>query len=64
MELENSLIKEGVEAVFKKLGPIKAIKFFQNMGICHGDSVKEIESITEKMSREEVIALMKGTSKR
>ncbi|MBI2134968.1 hypothetical protein HYU09_03180 [Candidatus Woesearchaeota archaeon] len=51
--------EEGVEAVFKKLGPVKAIKFFQRMGVGGGDSVKEIERITEKMSREELIELMK-----
>ena len=61
--METTLIEEGVEAVFKKLGPVKAIKFFQSMGINKGDSVKEIESITEKMTREEVIELMEKTKK-
>ncbi|MBS3113922.1 hypothetical protein J4448_02375 [Candidatus Woesearchaeota archaeon] len=51
---------EGVEAVFKRLGPGKAIKFFQSMGLSKGDSVKEIESITEKMSKEDI---MKGIRK-
>lgn len=61
--METTLIEEGIEAVFKKLGTVKAIKFFQSMGINKGDSVKEIESITEKMTREEVIELMKKASK-
>ena len=43
------------KAVFKKLGPVKAVKFFQNMGIGKGDSVKEIEGITEKFSRKEAL---------
>ena len=50
--------------IFKELGPVKTIEFFQRLGINKGDSVKEIESITEKMSREEVIELMKKASRR
>jgi len=46
---------ESVEEVFKKLGPVKAIKFFQSLGINKGDSVKEIESITEKLGKDEVL---------
>lgn len=57
------MVEEKAEAVFKKLGTIKAIKFFQSMGIGKGDSVEEIESITEKMTREEVIKLIKKTKK-
>ena len=53
------MIEQGVEAVFKKLGPSKAIKFFQSMGLSKGDSVKEIESITEKMNKEQVIEMIK-----
>ena len=52
---------ESVEAVFKKLGPAKAIKFFQSLGISKGDSLKEIESKTEKMSKEEI---MEGIKKK
>ncbi len=55
------MIEEGVEAVFKKLGPGKAINFFQSMGLSKGDSVKEIESITEKMTKEQVIEMIKKT---
>ena len=42
--LEASMIEEGVEAVFKKLCPGKAIRFFQSMGLNKGDSVKEMEN--------------------
>ena len=58
-KLKTSMIEEGVEAVFKKLGTSKAIKFFQSMGISKGDSVKEIESVTEKMTKEQVIEMIK-----
>lgn len=58
-KLETSTIEKGVEVVFKKLGPSKAIKFFQSMGINKGDSAKEIESITEKMTKEQVIEMLK-----
>jgi len=60
LKMEKKVIVEGVEAVFKRLGPGKAIKFFQSMGLSKGDSVKEIESITEKMSKEDI---MKGIRK-
>ena len=62
-KLEQSMIEDGVEAVFKRLGPSKAVKFFQSMGLNKGDSVKEIESITEKMSKEQVIDMIKKTSR-
>jgi len=52
-----------IEAVFKKLGPVKAIKFFQSRGINKGDSVKEIESITEKFSRKEALERLKKFKK-
>ena len=61
--MESTLIEEGVEAVFKKLGTVKAIKFFQSMGINKGDSVKELKNVTSKLSREEVIKLMKKARK-
>ena len=61
--LETSMIEEGVEAVFKKLGPSKAIKFFQSMGLSKGDSVKEIESVTETMTKEQVIEMLRKTRK-
>ena len=60
--LEQSMIEDGVEAVFRRLGPSKAVKFFQSMGINKGDSVKEIESMTENMSKEQVIEMIKKTS--
>ena len=61
--LEVSLIEEGVEAVFRKLGPSKAIKFFQSMGFSKGDSLKEIESMTERMTKEQVIEMLRKTKK-
>ena len=50
---------ESVEAVFKKLGPVKTINFFQSLGINKGNSVREIEAITEKMSKEDVMEEIK-----
>ncbi|MBI1935883.1 hypothetical protein HYS31_05570 [Candidatus Woesearchaeota archaeon] len=58
--MESSMIEEGVEAVFKKLGPGRAIKFFQSMVIERGDSVNEIESMTERMTKEQVIKMLKS----
>ena len=59
-DLHHPLIEKGIAALFKELGPVETIEFFQRLGINKGDSVKEIESITEKMSKEDI---MKGIKK-
>lgn len=53
--MKKTVLKEGIEVLFKELGPVKTIEFFQKLGINKGDSLKEIESITEKLSKEEVL---------
>ena len=55
-----NVMEKGIAALYKELGPVKTIEFFQRLGINKGDSVKEIESITEKMSKEDI---MKGIKK-
>lgn len=59
-EMHHPLVEKGIATLFKELGPVATIEFFQRLGINRGDSVKEIESITEKMSKEEI---MKGIKK-
>ncbi len=54
-EMHHPLVEKGIGALFRELGPVQTIEFFQRLGINRGDSVKEIESITEKMSKEDVI---------
>ena len=56
-KIYHPLVEKGIATLFKDLGPVKTIEFFQCLGINKGDSVKEIESITEKMSKEDI---MKG----
>ena len=53
-------MEKGIAVLYKELCPVKTIEFFQRLGINKGDSVKEIESITEKMSKEDI---MKGIKK-
>ena len=55
-----NVMEKGIAALYKELGPVKTIEFFQRLGINKGDSVKEIESITERMSKEDI---MKGIKK-
>jgi hypothetical protein len=43
------------------LGAIKTIKFFQLVGVTRGDTLKEIEEKTERMSKEEVLRLIQET---
>ena len=52
---QSTLLERGISVLYKELGPIEAIKFLQKLGISKGDSVKEIESITEKFSRREAL---------
>ena len=59
-DVHHPLVEKGIETLFKELGPVKTIEFFQRLGINKGDSVKEIESITERMSKEDI---MKGIKK-
>ena len=54
-DMHHPLVEKGIAALFKEFGPAKTIEFFQRLGINKGDSVKEIESITEKMSKEEIM---------
>jgi hypothetical protein len=59
----STLVKEGVHAVYDELGPEKTIKFFQIVGIPRGDTLKEIEAITQKLSRKEALSLVKKARK-
>jgi len=59
-DMHHPLVEKGIATLFKELGPLKTIEFFQRLGINKGDSVKEIDSITEKMSKEDI---MKGIKK-
>ena len=52
---KKNVLTEGIEVLFKELGSAKTIEFFQLLGINKGDSLKEIKSITEKLSKEEVL---------
>lgn len=53
--MNHPLVEKGIATLFKELGPVETIEFFQRLGVRKGDSVKEIESITEKMSKEDII---------
>ena len=52
-------MEKGIAVLYRELGPVQTIKFFQSLGINKGDSVKEIESITEKFSRKEALERLK-----
>lgn len=53
--MQTTLLERGISVLYKELGPIEAVKFLQKLGVSKGDSVKEIESITEKFSRKEAL---------
>ena len=54
-KMNDPVLEEGIAILFKKMGPVKAIEFFQKMGLNNGDSVKELESFSEKKSKEVVM---------
>ena len=58
---KKSLLGKGIRILFKELGIVNTIKFLQEIGANKGNSVKEIESITEKLSREQALSLLKKT---
>ncbi len=59
MSVTENLVEEGVHVLYDEFGAARTIKFFQLLGIPKGDTLKEIEEITEKLSREEAIILVK-----
>ena len=59
-EMHHPLVEKGIAALFKELGHVKTIEFFQRLGVNKGDSVKEIESITERMSKEDILKGIKA----
>ena len=62
-EMHHPLVEKGIGTLFKELGPVKTIEFFQRLGINKGDSVKEIEFLTERMSKEELMNSIKKSRK-
>jgi len=56
--LADEIVREGIEVLYKQLGTLKTLKFLQLLGATRGDSVKEIEGKTEKMSSVEVLNLV------
>ena len=59
----DEILEKGMKILYKELGPVNAIKFLQALGINKGDSVKEIESITEKLSKEEILEKVRKARK-
>ena len=59
----DKILEKGMKILYKELGPVNAIKFLQALGINKGDSVKEIESITEKLSKEEILEKVRKARK-
>lgn len=57
------IIEEGIQAIYEELGPAKTVRFFQLVGVGKGDTLEEIEAITEKLSREEALSLVRNASR-
>lgn len=56
-------MEKGIAVLYKELGAVQTIRFLQSIGINRGDSLKEIESITEKFSRKEALERLKKARK-
>lgn len=61
--LAEEIVKDGIETLYSKLGTLKTLKFLQLIGANKGDSVKEIEQKTEKLSRKEIFGLISNVRK-
>ena len=57
--IKSILLEEGLDALIKEMGIIKAIKFIQLLSLGKGNSVREIEGKTERMGKEEALSLIK-----
>lgn len=62
--LADEILKEGIAVLYKQLGALKTLKFLQLLGTAKGDSVKEIEAQTEKMTPDEVLNLITNSKKK
>ena len=63
MMTDDNILRKGVKVLYKELGAVQTIEFFRLLGINKGDSLKEIESITKNMSKEEILSLIKKSNK-
>lgn len=61
--LAEEIVRDGIETLYARLGTLKTLKFLQLLGATKGDSVKEIEQKTEKMSHEDVLNLVSTVRK-
>lgn len=59
--IEDEILAEGMEALFQRLGPIRAVRFLQLIGATTGDATKELRERTEGMTRDEVLRLVRET---
>ena len=50
--------------MYQEFGPMKTIKFFQIVGVSRGDTLKEIEEITKKLSKKQVLDLVKKEARK
>lgn len=56
---KEELVEEGIKALYKEFGPAKTIRFFQSIGISKGDTLREIEEKTKRMSKKEALEFVK-----
>ncbi len=65
-ESKKELVESLIISVYKEIGPIKTVKFFQLIGVSRGDTLKEIEGKTSQMSKKEALDLIKkaGTKRK
>lgn len=57
-DISTMVLEEGLDVLFREMGIVKTIKFIQLISLGKGDAVQEIETETEKMSKEEALAFI------
>lgn len=58
-EIKEDLVGEGIRKLYKEFGPVRTIKFFKLLGVNKGDTLREIEEQTARLSRKGAIRLVK-----
>jgi len=57
-EISMMLLEKGLDILFREMGIVKTLKFIQLISLGKGDAMQEIETKTEKMSREEALTFI------
>ncbi len=62
-DISTLLLEEGLDILFREMGIVKALKFIRLISAGKGDTVKEIETKTEKLTKEDALEFINKIKK-